>query len=124
VNTPAFPAFLQARREVWTATSASGSRSSGLAGQTTISGPAIKWLVDNTELDHAQWACPTDCFSAGYTKSLTEGLGELEIRPEPLRYVICATRDLVEDASVDVERWVTDKAPRLPRHCQRRDRYG
>jgi hypothetical protein len=29
VNTPAFPAFLQARREVWTATSASGSRNGG-----------------------------------------------------------------------------------------------
>jgi len=29
VNTPACPAFLQARREIWTATSASGSRNGG-----------------------------------------------------------------------------------------------
>jgi HK97 family phage major capsid protein len=40
---------------------------------------------------------------------LTEGLGELEIKPETLRYVVCATSDLLQDASFNVEQWVLTK---------------
>jgi hypothetical protein len=40
---------------------------------------------------------------------LTEGLGELEIKPETLRYVMCATSDLLQDASFNVEQWVLTK---------------
>ena len=52
---------------------------------------------------------PRRCWSANYTKDLVDGLGELEIKPEPLRYIICASRDLLEDASVDIEAWLLRK---------------
>src|SRR5262249_37049428 len=31
-------------------------------------------------------------------------LGELEIKPESLRYIVCSTRELLEDSSVNIER--------------------
>jgi HK97 family phage major capsid protein len=40
---------------------------------------------------------------------LTEGLGELEIKPETLRYVVRAASDLRQDASFNVEQWVLTK---------------
>jgi HK97 family phage major capsid protein len=40
---------------------------------------------------------------------LAEGLGELEIKPETIRMTVCATRDLIEDASINVENWITQK---------------
>ena len=62
----------------------------GLMSNVSISGPGIKFLVDNAELDQAQWACQVDCWSAQHIKNLTEGLGELEIRPEVA--ALCALR--------------------------------
>jgi len=40
---------------------------------------------------------------------LNEGLGRLEIKPETVRFVVCSTRDLIEDASLDVENWLFQK---------------
>jgi HK97 family phage major capsid protein len=39
-------------------------------------------------------------------------LGELEIKPESLRYIVCSTRELLEDSSVNIETWLMDKARR------------
>ena len=74
-----------------------------------ISGSSIKFLVDNVLLDAAAWACQTDCFANNPTADLAAGLGELELRPESLRYAACVNRDLLEDASVDLEAWMLGK---------------
>ena len=40
---------------------------------------------------------------------LQAGLGELEIKAEPLRYIACAGRDFIEDASINIEAWLMQK---------------
>jgi HK97 family phage major capsid protein len=84
----------------------------GLMQNITISGPSIKFLVDNVDLDIAAWACQTTCFANNPQPNLQEGLGELEIKPETLRYIVCASRDILEDASVDIESWMLNKVNR------------
>jgi HK97 family phage major capsid protein len=85
---------------------------SGLCGNLTVSGPSIKFLVDNVLLDTAAWACETTCFANNPQTHLTDGLGELEIKPETLRYIICTTRDLLEDAATNIEAWMVSKVQR------------
>ena len=77
-----------------------------------ISGPGIKFLVDNEVWDVAAWACESSCFANNPTQQLGSGLGELEIKPESLRYIVCTTRELLEDSSVNIEGWLLDKADR------------
>jgi HK97 family phage major capsid protein len=84
----------------------------GLMRNITISGPSIKFMVDNEVWDVAAWACESSCFANNPTQQIGSGLGELEIKPEPLRYVICATRDLLEDSGVNLEQWMLDKVRR------------
>jgi HK97 family phage major capsid protein len=84
----------------------------GLARSVTISGPSIKFMKDDVRLADAAWACDTTCYVNQPPGSLTEGLGEIEIKPEPIRYVVCATRDILEDASFDVESWMIQKVSR------------
>jgi len=81
----------------------------GLFDSLTISGPSVKFLVDNVRIDQAAWACETTCFANNPQAALNEGLGEIEIKPETLRYIICASRDILEDASVDLEAWMIRK---------------
>lgn len=81
----------------------------GLMSNLTISGPSIRFLVDNVRLEEAAWACETSCFANNPQADLNKGLGELELKPETLRFIICATRDLLEDASVDIESWMLGK---------------
>jgi HK97 family phage major capsid protein len=78
----------------------------------TVSGPAIKFLVDNEVWDAAAWACESSCFANSPTTQLGSGLGEMEIKPESLRYIACATRDLLEDAAINIEQWMLGKASR------------
>src|SRR5262245_40161074 len=84
----------------------------GLMQNISISGPSIKFMVDNEVWDVAAWACESSCFANNPTQQIGAGLGELEIKPEPLRYIVCATRELLEDASVNLEVWMLDKANR------------
>jgi HK97 family phage major capsid protein len=77
----------------------------------TISGPAIKFMVDNEQWDAAAWACDSSCF-ANSPQQVGSGLGEMEIKPESLRYIVCATRDLLEDAAINIEQWLLGKAAR------------
>lgn len=81
----------------------------GLFDNLTISGPAVKFLVDNVRIDQAAWACETTCFANNPQAFLNEGLGEIEIKPETLRYIICTSRDILEDASIDIESWMIGK---------------
>lgn len=76
----------------------------GLFSSMTISGPSVKFLVDKDDQLRAAWACETNCFANN--PKLELNLGELEIKPETLRFVACTTRDLIEDASVDIEAWI------------------
>src|SRR6185369_11345378 len=58
------------------------------------------------------WACETSCFANNPQPDLIQGLGELELKPESLRYILCVTRDLVEDASINLEAWMMSKVNR------------
>jgi HK97 family phage major capsid protein len=87
----------------------------GVMNNVTISGASIKYLVDNVEFDQAQWACDVDCWGATHVANMAAGLSELEIKPELLRYVVCASRDLLEDSSVDIENWLLTKISRAVR---------
>jgi hypothetical protein len=60
----------------------------------------------------AGWACESSCFHNNPQPDLNEGLGSLEIKPESLRYTVCATSDLLADASFNVESWILDKVSR------------
>lgn len=83
-----------------------------LMSNISISGPSLKMFADNALLDEAKWACDVDCWSAQRVKDLAAGLSELEFKPESLRYIICSSRDLIEDAAVDVEAWMIQKVNR------------
>ena len=84
----------------------------GLMNNVSISGPGIKFMVDNEVWDVAAWACDSSCFANSPTQQIGSGLGELEIKPESLRYIVCATRDLLEDSGVNIEQWMLGKAAR------------
>jgi HK97 family phage major capsid protein len=81
----------------------------GIMANISISGPSIKFMVDDVRIMQAAWACETSCFANNPPAVLTEGLGEVELKPETLRYIVCASRDILEDASVDVESWMLMK---------------
>src|SRR5262245_15227917 len=81
----------------------------GIVGSINISGPSIKFLIDNAEISEAAWACQTDCFANNPGSDIVKGLGELEIKPEALRFIVCTSRDILEDASVDMESWMLRK---------------
>src|SRR5262249_47676166 len=81
----------------------------GLVKNITIAGPSIKFLIDNENWDVAAWACQTSCFANNPTQQIGSGIGELEIKPESLRYIVCATRELLEDSSVNIESWLLQK---------------
>jgi HK97 family phage major capsid protein len=81
----------------------------GFMDSIQISSSGVKFFVDNSRLDVAAWACQSDCFANNPTADLANGLGELEIRPEELRYVICASRDILDDAAIDMEAFMINK---------------
>ncbi|WP_338830238.1 phage major capsid protein [Bradyrhizobium sp. 27S5] len=83
----------------------------------TISGSSIKFLVDRGDIDNAAWACQSACFANSPTGvDLAALLGELEIKPEPLRYIACATSDLLEDSGFNIENWLLGKVGRAFRN--------
>jgi HK97 family phage major capsid protein len=82
----------------------------GLMGQETCSAGSLKFLVDNVRMQDANWACEAGCFSNNPQPDLQDGLGELEIKCETLRYVVCAGSDLLQDSSFNIEGWILTKA--------------
>lgn len=82
---------------------------SGMFSNMTISKGSVKFLTDNERLDIAGWACEASCFANNPKPHLEDGLGELEIKAETLRYSLCASRDLIEDADIDIESWMLGK---------------
>lgn len=81
----------------------------GLFDSVNISGPSAVFLLDNPRMGLGAWACESSCFSNNPQPDLAEGLGQLEIKPETIRMVACATRDLIEDASMNFESWLFRK---------------
>lgn len=80
-----------------------------LLPQETISGGSIIYPLDNSEIDGVGWACDGAC--EGPVASVAPP-GQIELKPEPLRCRICATSDLLEDASFSVETWLSGKVSR------------
>jgi len=74
----------------------------GLMRSMTTAAPSVKFMINNLRIDYAAWACETTCFANNPQADLS-GLGEMEIKPETLRYIFCATRDALEDASINME---------------------
>jgi HK97 family phage major capsid protein len=81
----------------------------GMVSNVTISGPSIKFMVDNVRLANAGWACDSTCFANNPPANFTEDLGELEIKAETIRFAVCSSRDILEDASFNVESWMFGK---------------
>jgi HK97 family phage major capsid protein len=79
---------------------------SGLVGRVNISGPSAQFLIENPRMGLGAWACEASCFANNPQADLAEGLGTLEIKPETIRFVACATRDFLEDASMNAENWI------------------
>ena len=62
-----------------------------LMGQESTGGGSLKFLIDNVRMG-AGWACEASCFANNPQPDLQEGLGELEIKPETIRFVCCVGR--------------------------------
>jgi HK97 family phage major capsid protein len=82
----------------------------GLMGQESCSGGSLKFLIDNQRMADAAWACEAGCFANNPQPDLQDGLGELEVKCETLRFVVCAGSDLLQDASFNIESWILTKA--------------
>jgi HK97 family phage major capsid protein len=80
-----------------------------LFSQERISAGSIQYPIDNSEMDDVGWACEFACDGPSAT---IQAPGMLEIKAEELRAVVCATSDLLQDASFNVEGWVIRKAQR------------
>lgn len=82
---------------------------SGLINRVQISAGSVKFFIDNARMGLGAWACDATCFANNPTPDLQAGLGELEIKAEPIRFVTCATSDLLQDAAFPVESWLFDR---------------
>jgi HK97 family phage major capsid protein len=78
----------------------------------TISAGSIKFPIDNSRMNIAAWACEASCFANNPQVDLADGLGELEIKAEPLRFVACAGNDLLQDAAFGIEMWLMGRVAR------------
>jgi HK97 family phage major capsid protein len=79
-----------------------------LMSNITIAGPSIQFMVDEV-VAVAAWACETSCFANNPQPNLTEGLGQLEIKAETIRYVACTSGDILSDSAVNIEAWLFAK---------------
>ena len=68
-------------------------------GQARTSGGSLKFLIDNQRMVLAGWACDASCFSNNPQPDLQDCLGELQIKVEPLRFIVCTSSDLLQDAA-------------------------
>jgi len=57
----------------------------------------------------AAWACEATCFANNPQPDLQAGLGEMEIKAESLRFIVCVGGDLLQDASFPLESWILRK---------------
>jgi len=81
----------------------------GLVNVVQISAPSIKFMIDNARLNIAAWACEAACFANNPQPDLLPGLGEMEIKAESLRFIVCVGSDLLQDAAFNIEAWILRK---------------
>jgi len=81
----------------------------GLMGNVTTSAGSLKFFIDNARMQDSVWACEASCFANNPQGDLSDGLGELEIKCETLRHVVCAGSDLLADAGFPIQNWVLGK---------------
>jgi HK97 family phage major capsid protein len=79
-------------------------------GQASTSTGGLKFFIDNQRMRVGAWACEASCFSNNPQPDLQDGLGELEIKTETLRFIVCAGSDLLQDAQFNIESWIMRKA--------------
>jgi HK97 family phage major capsid protein len=82
---------------------------SGLMDSITISSLSIRFMIGNARMMSAAWSCESNCFANNPSPDLQEGLGEMDLKPESLRFVVCVTRQLLENASINIEDWILRK---------------
>lgn len=82
----------------------------GLVSSEQISSAGIKFPIDNSRMNLAAWSCEATCFANNPQPDLQEGLGEVEIRVDPLRYIVCAGKSLLEDSAFNIENWIFRRA--------------
>src|SRR5262249_29450823 len=81
----------------------------GMVNVVQISAGSAKFFLDNVRLNLAAWACEAPCFANNPQPDLAQGLGELEIKAESLRFVVCVGGDLLQDAAFNLEMWILRK---------------
>jgi len=81
----------------------------GLMNNVSTSAGSLKFLVDNARMQESAWSCDVNCFANNPQADLAQGLGEMEIKAETLRHIVCASSDLIQDASFNIESWVLQK---------------
>ena len=82
----------------------------GVVDSMTISSASVLFPVDNVDgEDLFGWACEPGCAFNSTGADIAKGLTTLELKPEELRGLICATRSLLEDVAIDIEGWITRK---------------
>src|SRR5215471_7755650 len=79
----------------------------GMVNRVSISSGSIRFPIDNSRIAVGGWACDASCFANNPNADLSEGLGTVEIIAESLRFVQCATSDLLQHAAFNVEAWLT-----------------
>jgi len=86
-------------------------------GQATTSSGSLKFLLDNARINVAGWACEASCFANNPQPDLQQGLGEIEVKAETLRFIICASNDLLSDSGFNIEAWVIGKVSQAFRNA-------
>lgn len=81
-----------------------------LVGQTQIGAGSLVLPVDNARPQLGVFACDSACWGAGPQPDLTNGLGTMEIRVDPIRATSCATTDILADAQFPIDQWLMRKA--------------
>lgn len=75
----------------------------------TISKGSIVYPINNDLDFRAAWACENECFANNPKTDLSDGWGQLEMKPHKLRYALCADRDFLDDAEIDMVAWMRDQ---------------
>lgn len=83
----------------------------GMVSNVAISSGSIQFPIDNVRTALAGWGCDAACVANNPQPDLS-GMEMLEIKAEPIRFVLCATPDLLQDAAFNIENWLMEKVAR------------
>src|SRR5262249_46106361 len=83
----------------------------GIVGAMTIGGASVPFLTDSVDSEELfDWACSGPWAPNGSGADIAAGLGQIEIKAEEIRGVVCASRNLLDDAAINLENWLVQKA--------------